>query len=173
MRKCVVFFACLVLVSLAAPALADPPVMDPITVQKIYNAQEDVYEYLYSFDYVRNYDYQGPIFDWHVYLGNWTQGQITVTPPENWAGSWQGGTYGAETNDSYWTWGNMYIGAWKITVKPGYGDGTSTWEFTDSLHNVVGRQLGVLVPLVPEPASILVLSAGLFGLTGALVRRRR
>jgi hypothetical protein len=160
------------LVCLAAPALADPPVMDPITTQKIYNAQENAWDYIYSFDYVRDYDHEGPIFDWHVWLGNWTPGVITVTPPTEWSGSWQGGTYGCETNTNPFTWGNMYLGAWKITVKFGYGDGTTTWEFTDNLHNVVGVQPGVLIPLVPEPTSILALGAGLLGLARVVVRRR-
>ncbi len=172
MRRYLTLMACLLIVSVAAPAMADPPVMDPITVQKIYNAQEDVYDYIYSLDYVRNYDHTGPIFDWHVNLGNWTPGLVTIIPPENWIGSYQGGAYGCQTNTNPFTWGNMYVGAWKITVKPGYGDTTTTWDFTDNLHNVVGRQLGVLVPVVPEPASILALGAGLVGLAGALRRRR-
>lgn len=172
MRKCVVLCVCLLFASLAAPAMGEV-VMDPVTVEKIYNAQENAWDYIYSLDYQRNYDYEGPIFDWHVHLGEWTPGVVTITPPADWVGSWQGGTYGCETNDNPFTWGNMYVGAWKITVKFGYSDGTTTWEFTDNLHNIVGRQFGVLVPVVPEPGSLMVLGAGLAGLAGVIIRRRR
>jgi len=171
-RNTLVSALCLLAVFLVTSVVvADPPVINNVTVQKIYNAQEDVYDYIYSLDYQHNYGHDGPIFDWHVWLGNWTPGQITITPPENWTGQWQGGTYGCETNQYPFVFGNMYIGAWKITVKPGYGDGTTTWYFTDSLHNVVAQQ-SLLTPMVPEPASILALAGGL-GCLLPLVRRRK
>lgn len=156
------------------PASAqDPVTVDWWVVEKIYNIQEDVYEYIYTMDYMRDYGHTGPIFDWHVHLGNWTPGVITITPPANWAGTWQGGTYGCETNTNPYTYGNMYVGNWKITVKPGYGDGTTTYYFTDSLHNIVAVQHNVLVPVIPEPGSMLALGAGLLGLAGSAIRRRR
>jgi hypothetical protein len=160
------------------PAMAtDPPVIDPFLVEKYYNAQEDVNEYIYSVTLLNDtWDYKGPICDFHAHLGNWTPGSIEIIPPTNWAGSWEGGTYGCQSNTAGdgWYWGNTYWGAWKIKVKPGYGDGTSTFYFTDwpTAPGVVGQQLGVMVP-VPEPASLLALGSGLLALAGTRIRRRR
>lgn len=153
--------------AVCAPAVADDTlVLDLWRVEKVENQAEDWTDYTYTLDYQHDYGHTGPIFDWHVYLGNWTPGLITITPPENWAGTWQGGSYGCETNQNPYYFGNEYLGNWKIRVKWGYGDGTATYTFTDNLHNVVGYQPGVLVP-TPEPASLSLLAIG-----GMLLLRR-
>jgi hypothetical protein len=147
----------------------DPVAMDLWRVEKVTNEVEQWVEYQYSLDYQHDFGHTGPIYDWHVHLGEWTPGQITITPPENWAGSWQGGTYGCETNENPYYFGNMYTGNWKIRVKWGYGDGTATYTFTDQLHNEVGWQDGVLIPQLPEPSCLLLLALGGLG----MVYRRR
>jgi len=172
MKRILFAFTILLVCGTLAPALAQtPPEMPIMSCAK--TVYLDRVEYVYSVDYRNDYGYTGPLFDFHVHLGEWTQGQITITPPVNWAGSWQGGTYGAETNDSYWSYGNQYIGAWKIEVKPGYGDGTFTYSYTDNLGGIVGQQHGVMAPLLPEPGSLLALGTGLAGLAGMILRRRR
>jgi len=170
---CLVFMLAMA-ICLALPALATvPPELPIMTCQKTVYA--DRTEYVYSIDYSGDIGYKGAIWDFHAHLGDWTPGVITITPPTNWVGSWDGGTYGCEANAGYWTYGNQYIGAWKITVKPGYGDGTSTFYFTDypELPGVVVGQLhGVPVP-VPEPGSLLALGSGLLALVGSIMRKRR
>jgi hypothetical protein len=90
-----------------------------------------------------------------------------LSPPTR-AGSWQGGTYGCETNENPCCWGILYTNTWHISAKFGYGDGTSTYYFTDNLHNIAGHQDGVLVPQVPEPGML-----GLLAASSLLVLRRR
>ena len=177
LKSLMTLLVCIVVAGLllfSIPAQASEPVMDPITVEKIYNAQEAAWDYIYSFDYQRTYDYTGPIFDWHAELGTWTPGEITIIPPENWSGSWQGGSYGCETNDNPFTYGNMYLGAWTIRVKPGYGDGETTFYFTNwpDLPDYVGQQLNVLVPVVPEPQSLMLLTMGVGFLARMLIKRQ-
>ena len=159
------------LLSLAIPVLADPPELPLMSCTK--TVYSDSVEYVYDVDYRHDYGYTGPIFDFHVTLGEWTQGQITITPPANWAGSWQGGTYGAETNSNYWSYGNQYIGAWKIFVKAGYGDGNYSFDYSDNLGGTIGQQHGLMAPLVPEPSSLLALGSGLTALLGTALRKRR
>jgi len=170
--------AVLFLLSLATSALAsNPPVIAPWVVTKGYDAQKQMNEYVYTLDYQHGWDYDGPIFDFHIYIGNWTPGQIEIVPPANWAGSYDGGVYGCQDPSGNYpiTVGNYCWGYWKIYVSPGYGDGTSTCTFTDWPHapGVVAQQMGVLIPAVPEPGSLLALSAALSAIAGAVIRRRR
>ena len=173
-RSVCLVFAMAMVICLALPALADPPELPIMTCQKTVYA--DRTEYVYDVDYTHDYGYTGAIWDFHAHLGEWTPGEITITPPLNWAGSWDGGTYGCQANAGYWTYGNMYIGAWKIIVHPGYGDGTTTAYFTDypELPGViVGQMHGMQVPAVPEPGSLLAVGSGLLALMGSIVRKRR
>ena len=166
------------LLSLAVSAsVASPPVIAPWVITKAYDAQKQMNEYIYTLDYQHGWDYAGPIFDFHLYLGDWTPGQIEIVPPENWAGSWDGGTCGCQDPSGNYpiTVGNYCWGYWKIYVRPGYGDGTTTCYFTDWPHmpGVVAQQMGVLIPAVPEPGSLLVPGSGLMVLAGSIVRKRR
>ena len=155
------------------PALAgEEVVIDAWVVDKVVSTVDGWTEYIYSMDYMRDYDYDGPINDFHAHLGEWTPGEIQIIPPENWSGTYQGGTYGCETNTHPYTYGNYYAGSWKIRVKPGYGDGTGYFVWTQD--NVpVGHHDGVLIPMVPEPSSLLALGSGLTALLGMALRKRR
>ena len=174
-----VFLTLLLVGALLAPALTamaqDPPVIEAWIVEKAYDAQKDMNEYIYTLDYQHGWGYEGPIFDFHVNLGNWTPGQIEIVPPANWSGSWDGGVYGcqADSEDYPITVGNYCWGYWKIYVRPGYGDGTSTFTFTDWPHLPVAQQMNVMIPAVPEPGSLLALGSGLTALLGMALRKRR
>jgi hypothetical protein len=167
-----------VLVLASLPVVAqDPPVIAPWVVTKAYDTEKQMNEYIYTLDYQHGWDYQGPICDFHINIGNWTPGQIEIVPPANWAGSYEGGVYGCQdpSGDYPITVGNYCWGFWKIYVRPGYGDGTSTCYFTDWPHapGVVAQQLGVMIPAVPEPGSLLALGSGLTALLGMALRKRR
>ena len=176
LHRRVILLGCLAIATMTLglmPAMAGEEVaIDAWVVDKVTSTVDGWTEYIYAMDYQRDYDYKGPINDFHVHLGNWTAGHIEIIPPENWVGQWQGGSYGCETNQNPYIYGNYYVGSWKIRVQPGYGDGSGYYVWThDTLP--VGHHANVPIPLTPEPASLTAIGIGLVGLAGLTLRRRR
>jgi hypothetical protein len=113
----------------------------------------------------------GDIGDLHVDLGNWNEGYVVITPPENWSNDahYQGGAYGCSTNSMYWTYGGTGPMGWTISIKTPYVTSPGVFQWTDPSHtNIIGQQSGVDIPTpTPEPATLSLLALG-----GLLVLRR-